>query len=191
MSKLRSDSKWTGLSAEQRETLEGWLFEENVGYREALDRAQKEFGITASVRSLAEFYQHLARERMKAEVGELKDVCKEIEDVDVDWEVLGGTAIALVAKRAIHLAVDSPDRVKELVSLGRLLVANEALEIKKRWLEMEEERWDCEVGKEKAMELRREMAEAKVERMFALKPAAGKKDEGVKSAGGATGKEAR
>src|SRR5258708_10389285 len=189
MSKLRSDSKWTGLSAEQRETLEGWLFEENVGYREALDRAQKEFGITASVRSLAEFYQYLARERMKAEVGELKDVCKEIEDVDVDWERLGGTAIALVAKRAIHLAVDSPDRVKELVSLGRLLVANEALEIKKRWLEMEEERWDRQVGKENAMQYICEQAGREVEQMFSRKPTAGKTGDGPNVPERAKGKE--
>ena len=43
MSKLRSDSAWSKLTAEQRETLEGWLFEENIGYKEALERAQKEF----------------------------------------------------------------------------------------------------------------------------------------------------
>jgi len=41
MSKLRSDSKWNELTAEQRDTLEGWLFEENVSYREALERLQK------------------------------------------------------------------------------------------------------------------------------------------------------
>jgi hypothetical protein len=174
MSKLRSDSKWTGLSPEQQETLEGWLFEENVGYREALERAQKEFGITASVRSLAEFYQHLARERMKAEVGELKDVCKEIEAVDVDWEALGGTAIALVAKRAIHLAVDAPDKVKELVSLGRLLVANEAQEIKKRWLVMEEDRRDIEMEKELARDRRIERARAEMAQRYQQKPTGGK-----------------
>ena len=180
MSKLRSDSKWNKLTAEQRETLEGWLFEENVGYREALERAEKEFGITASTRSLAEFYQQLARERMKAQVGELKEVCKEMEAVEVDWEGLGGTAIALVAKRAIHLAVDSPDKVQELVSLTRLLVANEALEIKKRWLEMEEERWDREVGKENAMEARMRYVCSEVAQVFQQKPPMGTAAEGAK-----------
>jgi hypothetical protein len=191
MSKLRSDSKWNGLSAEQRETLEGWLFEEHLGYREALERAQKEFGITASVRSLAEYYQHLARERMTAQVGELKDVCKEMEVLDVDWERLGGTAIALVAKRAIHLAVDSPDKVQELVSLTRLLVADETLEIKKRWLEMEEERWDREVGKENAMELRSELARREVAQMFSQKPMAGKTGDGAQGPERPTGKGVR
>ena len=31
MSKLRSDSTWNRLTAEQRATLETWLFEQNTG----------------------------------------------------------------------------------------------------------------------------------------------------------------
>ena len=31
MSKLRSDSTWNRLTAERRETLETWLFEQNTG----------------------------------------------------------------------------------------------------------------------------------------------------------------
>ena len=62
-SKLRSDSTWAGLTSEQRETLEGWLFEENLGYAEVLERVQREFGVTASKSSLSRYYQRLAAVR--------------------------------------------------------------------------------------------------------------------------------
>src|SRR6266705_6964043 len=45
MRKMREDSTWNGLTAEQRQKLENWLFERNLGYAEALERAHKEFGV--------------------------------------------------------------------------------------------------------------------------------------------------
>ena len=146
-SKLRADSAWSKLTAEQRETLEGWLFEENIGYKEALERAQKEFGLASSLTSLAVFYQRLAEERMQKELLGVKSMAGKIGKAGVDWEELGATAMALVAKRMLQLAVASPGKVKELASLGRLLVANETVDIKRRWLELEEERLNEEVIK--------------------------------------------
>jgi hypothetical protein len=145
MSKLRSDSAWGKLTAEQREMLEGWLFEENIGYNKALERAQKEFGLVSSLTSLADFYQRLAEERMQRELLGVKSMAGKIGKAGMDWEELGATAMALVAKRMLQLAVASPGKVKELASLGRLLVANETVDIKRRWLELEEERLDEEV----------------------------------------------
>src|SRR5713101_6490489 len=45
MRKLREDSTWNGLTGEQRQKLENCLFEQNLGYAEALKRAHKEFGV--------------------------------------------------------------------------------------------------------------------------------------------------
>src|SRR5712692_2359958 len=45
MRKMREDSTWNGLTAEQRQKLENWLFERNLGYAETLKRAHKEFGV--------------------------------------------------------------------------------------------------------------------------------------------------
>jgi hypothetical protein len=142
VSKLRSDSVWSKLTAEQRETLEGWLFEENIGYKEALERAKQEFGLASSLTSLAVFYQHLAEERMQRELLGVKSLAGKIDKVETNWEDLGGTAMTLVAKRMLQLAVVSPGKIRELASLGRLLVANEAIEIKRRWVELEEEKRD-------------------------------------------------
>jgi hypothetical protein len=145
MGKLRSDSAWSKLTSEQRETLEGWLFEENTGYKEALERAQKEFGLAASLTSLADFYQRLAEERMQRELLGVKSMAGKIDKAGVNWEEVGTTAMALVAKRMLQLAVASPGKVRELASLGRLLVANEAIDIKRRWVELEEEKREEEV----------------------------------------------
>lgn len=140
MNKLRSDSAWAALSPEQREMLEGWLFEENLGYKEALERARTEFGLTTSLTSLVDYYQRLAQERTQRELRDVKRMAGQIDKAEVDVDELGATAMTLVAKRMLQLAVMSPGKVRELVSLGRLLVANEAQDIKRRWVELEEEK---------------------------------------------------
>ena len=144
MSKLRSDSAWSKTTAESG-TLEGGLFEENIGYKAALERAQQEFGLAPSLGSLAAFYQRLAEERMQRELLGVKSLAGKIDKVEANWEDLGATAMTLVAKRMLQLAVASPGKVRELASLGRLLVANEAIDIKRRWVELEEEKRDEEM----------------------------------------------
>ena len=152
MSKMRSDSKWNELTEAQRETLEGWLFEENIGYQEARGRLEKEFGMQASMRALSEFYQMTARERMEKGFRSVKDIGSEIGKLEVNLGDLGGTAMVLVAKRMIQLAVDSPDKVLEMASLGRVLVSNEAQETRRRWLEMEEDRRESELRKQSVLD---------------------------------------
>ena len=135
MSKMRSDSTWSALSAEQRDVLEGWLFEEHLGYREVLERVQQDFGIAASMASLGRLYQQMANERMQKEFVEVKATAGQIAESPPDWEELAGAGMALVAKRLIQLAVESPEKVKEMGSLARVLLANESILIKKRWVE--------------------------------------------------------
>jgi hypothetical protein len=145
MSKIRSDSKWGGLPEEQRETLEGWLFEENLGYGPALERAEKEFGVKGSVRSLAEYYQRRARERLQDELNDTEEIIDQLHSLRGERDDLEATAIALMAKRMVQLSVDSPNNVTELVSIGRVLAAIQAQDIKRRWLEIGEGRYEAEV----------------------------------------------
>ena len=49
---MRDDSTCNRLTAEQREKLESWLFDENLGYVETLARVQKDFGVEATISSL-------------------------------------------------------------------------------------------------------------------------------------------
>ncbi len=68
MQKLRYYSAWSRLNPDQVELLEGWLFEQNMGYAEALARAKKEFGVKASIDSLGRYYQRRARKRRVTEL---------------------------------------------------------------------------------------------------------------------------
>ena len=99
MRKLRPDSNWCKLSAEQRETLERWLFEENIGYREALERVKREFGVTTSMRSMSEYYKRLARLRMRREGVTAKAAFKGFDEWDTAWELLGDVTTAMTVRR--------------------------------------------------------------------------------------------
>ena len=114
-------------------------FEDNLGYDEALARAQKEFGITGSKMSLARFYQQLAEERMREnEFLDLKEIAGEIKGTEANWETLGCAAMALITKRMVQLAVTSPHKVKELTSLcGGCWCRMRRRRIRRGWLEIE------------------------------------------------------
>ncbi|MDB6023488.1 MAG: hypothetical protein JWQ04_3345 [Pedosphaera sp.] len=140
MGKMRSDSKWNDLTEEQRDTLEGWLFEEHLSYRETLERLEKDFSITATMTSLSRYYQHLASKRMQAELLEVNKLAVDVADAPVDPEGLSTAAIMLVTKRMIQLAVEKPGNVKDLASLARIVVASDAVEVKKIWVQLAEDR---------------------------------------------------
>src|ERR1700722_16631209 len=68
MRKTQSNAAWNGLSAEQRATLERWLFEENLGYELAYERAKTELGFAGSIASMKRFYQRMGEVRMLREI---------------------------------------------------------------------------------------------------------------------------
>ena len=69
--KLRSDSSWRGLSDDQMDLLQSWLFEQKLSYNEVLQRVEKEFGIKSSATSLRRFYHQIALERKNDDFIEL------------------------------------------------------------------------------------------------------------------------
>ena len=150
--KLRCDSPWVALSAEQRETLEGWLFEENLGYTEVLERVQREFGIAATKMSISRYYQRLAAERSHRELLDLNSAVTEMRRIGVDREELSAAVMSLLAKRLLKLLLESPDRLKEIAWLGNVLVGNEGQEIKRGWLTLGREKFELDVARERAEE---------------------------------------
>jgi hypothetical protein len=174
VSKMRSDSTWAGLTPEQRETLEGWLFEENLGYAEVLERVQRDFGVTASKPSLSRYYQRLAAERAQRELLDLKSAVAELRGIGIDRAELSAAIMSLLAKQLLKLLLESPDKVKEMAWLGTVLVGNEAQEIKRGWLNMGREKFELEVARERAEEEaeRQMIADANVEDDYAAEDAA-------------------
>jgi len=64
MTKVKLNASWNGLSPKQRRTLESWLFDEKLGYQEALERARKELGFKGAMSSLRRFYSRPSQERL-------------------------------------------------------------------------------------------------------------------------------
>ena len=148
MRKLRSDSPWAKLTEEQRATLGAWLLDENLPYREALERSEKEYGVKASLSSVVRLYQQLAEERLHRELLGLQSTANKIENRSLEWDDLTRTARTLVANRLIQLAVGRPERVRDLATLSRILVSNDIAMVKRRWLELEEEKREYAERKE-------------------------------------------
>ncbi len=140
MNKLRTDSVFSQLTPEQVETLEGWLFEENLGYKEALERVQKEFNVAGSLSGLRRFYRRLAMERSREDRVEMASVCADaLNTAKMDGTLQAGL-LTLGYKCAMELLVQSPEKVREFTALLRALTSAQALEMKRMEFQREEER---------------------------------------------------
>ena len=140
MNKLRTDSVFSQLTPEQVETLEGWLFEENLGYKEALERVQKEFNVAGSLSGLRRFYRRLAMERSREDLAEMASVCADaLATAKTDGTLQAGM-LTLAMKVAVELLVQSPEKVREFTALLRAITSAQALEMKRIDFQREEER---------------------------------------------------
>jgi len=144
MRKMRDDSTWNQLTAEQRETLEGWLFEENLGYTKTLERVQREFGLEATIASLGRFYRRRARERQVEELVEAQAAADELNDLPVSNASLREAAVKLVGKAALNLACEKPGELEQLVSFTKLLLQSEDNEIRRCRLRLAQQCFDYE-----------------------------------------------
>jgi hypothetical protein len=139
MRKMREDSTWNGLTGEQRQKLESWLFERNLGYAETLERAHKEFGVQASAASLGRFYQRRARERQPAELLEAQIAAAQLVDSPVKVESLRRAAMKLIGSLALKLALEKPGQLEPLVRLAKLLLASEGNGVRQGRLKLAEQ----------------------------------------------------
>jgi hypothetical protein len=144
MRKMRDDSTWNELTPEQRETLEIWLFEENLGYAKTLERVKAEFGVEATVASLGRFYRRRARERQVTELLEAQVAANELNDLPVSVASMREAAVKLVGKAALNLATEKPEQLEQLVSFTKLLLESEDTDIRRSRLKLAERYFDYE-----------------------------------------------
>jgi len=142
MRKLRDDSTWNRLSPEQRETLEEWLFDENLGYEKTVARVQAEFGLETTIASIGRFYRRRARERQAEELVEAQAIADEVNELPVNAASLRAAAVKLVGKAVLRLVSEQPDRLEELASLTRLLLDSEDNDIRRGRLKLAEKCFD-------------------------------------------------
>ena len=146
MHKLRSDSTWAALTPAQKEKLTSWLFDENLGYRAALERVRQEFGLTASKSSLASYYQFLARERLREDLCEAQSIATEALAAEAKLADLRGAALKLVGKKLIDCALQR-GVAKELPTLTQLLLSSAQQELQREWLALARERFEFKASK--------------------------------------------
>jgi len=152
MNKLRADSTWNGLTPEQREKLDEWLFEEEVGYREVRERAQKEWGIESSISSVGRYYRRGRNARMLEEMAETQQAAKALNGTGLNMKTLRSSALKVIGKRLFEKAIDGCD-VKALAVLGRLMSEGEKREIQRARLALARERFEFSAAEAALAEL--------------------------------------
>jgi|SRR5882724_7855603 len=156
--KLRSDSVWSGLTPEQRQTMETWLFDENAGYKEVQARVLRDFGLTCSTMNVAAFYRRVKVERSVEEMAPALEAAADVNATGADVETLRASTLKLVAKRLHDAAIDGKEP-RELAALNRLLQAGHERKIQQGWLVLARERFEFNASKAvlKALPLANEM----------------------------------
>jgi hypothetical protein len=142
MSKLRNDSTWNQLTPEQRETLETWLFDENLGYAETVDRVRREFGLQSTTSSVGRFRRRRAAERQAEDLADAQAAALELNDIPADLTSLREALVKLAAKTAFNLVTDEPGDLRPAVPLIKLLLASEAIEIRHSRLKLAQTRFE-------------------------------------------------
>ena len=144
MRKLRDDSTWNQLTPEQREMLESWLFDENLGYAKTLARVEQEFELQASIASLGRYYRRRARERQVEELVEAQAAANRLNDLPVSVASLREAAVKLVGKAVLKLAGEQPEQLEQLASFTKLLLASEDNDLRRSRLKLAERYFDYE-----------------------------------------------
>jgi hypothetical protein len=142
--KIRDDSTWLQLTPEERETLESWLFDENLGYEKTIERVKKEFGMEGTVASLGRYYRRRARERQDLELMNAQLVAMLWNKLPVNTDELRAAAMKLVAKAVLKLAIEKPDDLQQLASLTKLLLDSEKNDIRRSRLKLAEKYFDID-----------------------------------------------
>ena len=140
MRKMRCDSTWNALTAEQRVRLDGWLFADNLGYRKIVERVKSEWGVTGTEDSLGRYYQRRATERAVAELRETAESAAEVSAAGGQVESLRSSSFKLIGKRLLETTL-AKGSVNELAALGRLLLEQEEREIERGRLELAREKF--------------------------------------------------
>ena len=153
LKKVRSNSHWSGLSFEQCERVEQWLFEDNLTQEATVARVKQEFGAEVSRWSVGRFYRYRARVRQSLELLEAQVASDELNVIPARTKEMRETAMKLLAKSAVRLATEKPEELKDLAFVTRLLLLGEENEIRLRRVKLEERYFDFEANGACAEEL--------------------------------------
>lgn len=153
LKKVRSDSTWHGLTWEQCEKVERWLFEENRSYAETSELVKTHFGRETSTSSVGRFYSQRARVRRAMELMEAQVAADQLQVMPAKTADMREAAVKLLAKNAVILGMEKPGDVAGLMSMTKLLLESEENEIRLRRVKLEEQYYDLQANTIGAKEL--------------------------------------
>jgi hypothetical protein len=153
LSKLRDDSTFNQLTPEQRETMEGWLFDENLGYAKTLERVKQEFGLEATISSLGRYYRRRARERQVEDLLDAQTGAFEVKDLPLNVPVMREALAKILYSAVLKQATEKPGEVEQLAALTKLLLASEENDILRQRLKLSERYFDYEATADSQKEL--------------------------------------
>jgi glucuronate isomerase len=129
--KPRADSRIDGLPSNQRDALEGWLFEENISYQAAKSRLLDNFGLKTSMTAITVWFQKRAKVRMLARL-QTSSLSKEMGALKLNPEDSYAALMGLIGQAALEAQMGAKeldlDTLKQLAELTRF-----GLEMKNRW----------------------------------------------------------
>jgi hypothetical protein len=131
LKKVRSNAQWIGLTSGQRRTLEGWLFDEMLGFAESIERARRELGFTGSLSSLKRFYARRAREREVEGFEVSRDEAEAVNGAPGDAGVFRSAAMKRLARLLFKRVQEAPDDLAEWGMLATLLLKSEENELRR------------------------------------------------------------
>jgi hypothetical protein len=132
--KMRSDAVWNQLTAEQKEIVDGWLFEERLGYAEIVARVEKEFGLKSTISSLGMYYRRRATDRQCWEMVEARDISETVNGLAGPTDQIRQAAVNLAGKVALRTAIEQPEKLEALVALARVLLESEKNDLRRERL---------------------------------------------------------
>lgn len=143
MQKVKSNALWRGLSAQQRETLDHWLFDEGHSYAVILPRAQQELGFKGQMSSLKRYYARREKERTFTKFEKLGVQVAALAGAPVDAKALRHANMQVIHAYLFQVLRENPEAIKELAPVVRALLQNDFnesfREIKERDLRLREE----------------------------------------------------
>jgi hypothetical protein len=128
--KPRSDSKLGSLTPSQKETLRGWLVDENLSYEKVKERLHMDFNVTTSAGALSEFY---AAECFSLRSSQARQLAERVgEELKKGGDHFDAATAALIKQKAFERAMTEGADIGELVLLLKALGDMAKLRLKEK-----------------------------------------------------------
>ena len=134
--KMRSDAVWNRLTPGQTALLDTWLLDERPrpGYAAILDRLAAQFGIRSSLAALSAYYRHRTQVRLQRDVLQTQMFALDADGRRVHPDQFRHTLLNAAGQNAINLVAESAGDASQLLSVARVLLAEEEHDLQRRRL---------------------------------------------------------